>query len=162
MAGTPTNPDHYSRWKIQPWDFILQNNLDFMRGNIIKYIMRHDAKNGLEDLKKARTYLNKMIDSLSSEDNVQQMWLASLYHITESDNAILVKNAFNPESYKGSNYIFRHEAGFFIAVDKDVEYPSGLSNHFENLVRHCRERKYPWLNLERDIAPHNLFPAFKW
>lgn len=67
MASTPTNPEHYSRWKIQLWDFISQNNLDFMRGNIIKYIMRFDAKNGLEDLKKARVYLDKMIKNTIEE-----------------------------------------------------------------------------------------------
>lgn len=58
---TPLNPSHYSRWAIEPWDFIQANNLDFFRGNIIKYIMRHDRKNGLEDLRKARVYLDRMI-----------------------------------------------------------------------------------------------------
>lgn len=162
MESTPTNPAHYSRWNIQPWDFILQNNLDFMRGNIIKYIMRYDAKNGIEDLKKARVYLDKMIDNLNSAEDVQQMWMASLYHITENDNAILTKNAFNSESYTGSHYIHRHEAGFFIAVDKDVTYPDGLSNHFQILINHCVDRHYAWLNLERDISPYGMFPAFAW
>lgn len=56
-----TNPAYYSRWKIQPLDFITQNNLDFLRGNIIKYIMRYDKKGGLDDLKKAKVYLEKLI-----------------------------------------------------------------------------------------------------
>lgn len=55
------SPNYYSRWKIQPWDFIVANNLDFFRGNIIKYIMRFDNKNGVEDLLKAKTYLEKLI-----------------------------------------------------------------------------------------------------
>lgn len=166
MASTPTNPDHYSRWKIQPWDFISQNNLDFIRGNIIKYIMRYDAKNGLEDLKKARVYLDKLISNLTNElqgaDEVQQMWMTSLYHITERDNAILTKNALNTETFNGSLYIFRHDAGFFVAADKDVAYPSGLSNYFENLIAHCYDKKYHWLNLERDTMPHEQFQVFQW
>lgn len=56
------NPFHYSRWEIEPLDFITANNLDFLRGNIIKYIMRYDAKGGLEDLKKARVYLDRLIE----------------------------------------------------------------------------------------------------
>lgn len=162
MASNPTNPDHYSRWEIQPWDFISQNNLDFMRGNIIKYIMRYDAKNGLEDLKKARVYLDKMINNLSCSDDVQYMWIMSLYHITQKDNKLLTENAFNPATYKGSRYIYRHEAGFFIAVDKNVEYPVQLSNHFLLLLKECENRKFAWLNLERETAPHGQFPAFEW
>lgn len=62
-----TNPSHYSRWKIEPIDFIMANNLDFLRGNIIKYIMRYDAKGGLEDLKKARDYLDRLITKTEKE-----------------------------------------------------------------------------------------------
>ena len=61
-AGTAINPDHYARWQIEPLDFIQANNLDFLRGNIIKYIMRCDLKGGAEDLKKARVYLDRLIE----------------------------------------------------------------------------------------------------
>ncbi len=61
MSEAHLSPEHYSRWAIEPWDFIQANHLDFFRGNIIKYIMRFDHKNGLEDLMKARVYLDKMI-----------------------------------------------------------------------------------------------------
>lgn len=33
----------------------------FMAGNVIKYVVRHQGKNGVEDLVKARTYLNRLI-----------------------------------------------------------------------------------------------------
>lgn len=55
-------PDYYTRWKIEPLDFIQENGLDFLRGNIIKYIMRYDGKGGVADLKKARVYLDRLID----------------------------------------------------------------------------------------------------
>ena len=56
------NPDYY-RKKIEVTDFIMEYNLDFCSGNIIKYIVRQGKKNlnGLEDLKKARWYLDKLI-----------------------------------------------------------------------------------------------------
>ena len=40
----------------------------YCRGNVIKYIMRADEKNGLEDLKKARVYLNWEIKSKEDEN----------------------------------------------------------------------------------------------
>lgn len=61
-SDTPLSPHHYSRWAIEPWDFISENKLDFLTGNVIKYIMRHDEKNGLEDLQKAKVYLEKLIE----------------------------------------------------------------------------------------------------
>ncbi len=57
----PLNPPHYTRFKIQPLDFIRENNLDFLTGNVIKYVLRADAKNGREDLLKARRYLDEML-----------------------------------------------------------------------------------------------------
>ncbi|UIA98906.1 DUF3310 domain-containing protein [Desulfovibrio desulfuricans] len=65
---TPTSPSYYSRFKIQPLDFIAANNLDFLIGNIIKYVMRHDAKNGLEDLQKARVYLDRLIQRAKEKE----------------------------------------------------------------------------------------------
>jgi hypothetical protein len=54
--------DHYKRHKIQPIDFIYDNEIGFIEGNIIKYVMRHKHKNGLEDLKKALHYLQILIE----------------------------------------------------------------------------------------------------
>ena len=63
------NPDYY-RKKIEVTDFIMEYNLDFCSGNIIKYIVRQGKKNlnGLEDLKKARWYLDKLIKQQENED----------------------------------------------------------------------------------------------
>lgn len=54
--------DHYKKQTIQPWDFIIANNLGFLEGNVIKYVTRYKSKNGLEDLKKAQHYLQKLIE----------------------------------------------------------------------------------------------------
>jgi hypothetical protein len=49
-------PKHYARYQIEPIRFIAENGIGFMEGNIIKYVVRSDAKNGLEDLLKAIRY----------------------------------------------------------------------------------------------------------
>lgn len=57
---------HYTKWKIQPITFIAANQLNFCQGNIIKYVMRYKDKNGLEDLKKARQYINYLIEEIET------------------------------------------------------------------------------------------------
>jgi len=58
---------HYSREGIQPIDYILgsfppDGVRGYFAGNIIKYLYRYRDKNGTEDLKKARVYLNWLIE----------------------------------------------------------------------------------------------------
>lgn len=60
-------PNHYARFVIEPIYFIMKNNLPFWAGNVIKYVCRHDAKNGLEDLKKARRYLDMQIKKMEGD-----------------------------------------------------------------------------------------------
>jgi len=54
--------NHYKTLAIQPWDYIIQNNLGFLEGNVIKYITRWKDKEGVQDLKKARHFLDKLIE----------------------------------------------------------------------------------------------------
>ena len=64
------NPDHYSDFKIEPLQYIIANNLDFLEGNIVKYISRWRFKGGIEDLKKAQKYLNKLIKEESKNEKI--------------------------------------------------------------------------------------------
>lgn len=50
-------PEHYSGYKIEPITFIMVNKLPYAEGNVVKYVCRHDKKNGLEDIEKAIKYL---------------------------------------------------------------------------------------------------------
>lgn len=59
--------DHYQRKRIQPWDYIEANGLGFFDGNAIKYLTRWKDKNGIEDLKKARHYIDKLIEIETSK-----------------------------------------------------------------------------------------------
>lgn len=52
---------HYSKFNIQPADFINQNKLLFAEGNVIKYVCRHQNKNGKEDILKAIHYLEMIL-----------------------------------------------------------------------------------------------------
>jgi len=63
--NTQIGGDHYKKNNIQTWDFIHKNGIGFIAGNIIKYVVRYKHKNGIEDLKKARHYLDKLIEEES-------------------------------------------------------------------------------------------------
>ena len=56
------SPDHYTQFAIEPLDFIMANSLSFPQGNVIKYVCRYKRKGGLLDLKKARQYIDVMIE----------------------------------------------------------------------------------------------------
>lgn len=55
--------NHYKASKIEPWDVFMDWRLDPWLCNVIKYVQRHDKKNGIEDLKKAQHYLNFVIEN---------------------------------------------------------------------------------------------------
>ena len=54
--------DHYSKLAIQPVEYINKNNLTYLQGNIIKYVTRYKDKNGVEDLQKAKHYIDLLIE----------------------------------------------------------------------------------------------------
>lgn len=57
--------DHYkqfSKVNLEPWDVINAWGLGYFDGNALKYIARWSHKNGVEDLKKAVHYLQKLIE----------------------------------------------------------------------------------------------------
>lgn len=62
------NPEHYTLGKIEVYDFIKAWELEFSEGNIVKYVVRSPYKGKrLDDLKKARWYLNKLIEDAENE-----------------------------------------------------------------------------------------------
>lgn len=75
--------NHYSDMAIQPAEFIIKNKISFCEGNVIKYVCRHKAKNGIEDLKKARHYLDMLIEAAELEDKIEQPEVDPLEFHTE-------------------------------------------------------------------------------
>lgn len=59
---------HYGA-PIQHWDWVAANNLDYFQGQITKYVARWKLKNGLQDLEKARHFLDKYIELNTPPDN---------------------------------------------------------------------------------------------
>jgi hypothetical protein len=55
--------NHYKKYAIQPVEFIVKNNIGFVEGNVIKYILRFKEKGGVLDLEKAKHYIELLIDS---------------------------------------------------------------------------------------------------
>ena len=58
--------NHYKKYKIQPVEFIIKNNIGFVEGNIIKYVLRFKEKGGAVDLEKAKHYIELLIDTTKS------------------------------------------------------------------------------------------------
>lgn len=54
---------HYRDMAIQPFEYIHANGITFAEGCIIKYVSRWRVKNGVEDLRKARHFLDMLIDA---------------------------------------------------------------------------------------------------
>lgn len=81
MNDPVTHPSHYTSGKIEVIDFITDQNLDFCLGNVVKYVSRAGKKEEegktiiekqIEDLKKARFYLDFKIKQLCLDNNITQ------------------------------------------------------------------------------------------
>ena len=64
-----TDPDHYTRFAIQPITFILANRLGFAEGSAIKYVCRYPFKGGIDDLKKAKRCIEFLIEKEEKRDD---------------------------------------------------------------------------------------------
>jgi hypothetical protein len=64
---TQVGGSHYKVLRIQPVEYIWGNNIPFIEGSIIKYVTRWRDKGGIEDLKKARHFLDLLIDMETRE-----------------------------------------------------------------------------------------------
>ena len=61
--------NHYASMAIQPVEFIVANNLTFLEGNVVKYISRHHAKNGADDVRKALHYCELILRMVYHDTN---------------------------------------------------------------------------------------------
>ena len=67
--STQIGGNHYQSKTIQPWEameswFTNEEFVGYLKGNILKYIIRYKDKGGVEDLKKAQHYLAKLTEIL--------------------------------------------------------------------------------------------------
>lgn len=74
IKSDPTHPNHYIQNGLSVWDVIKAYTKDltgvdaFNAGNAIKYILRWHHKNGVEDLKKAKVYIDELIKSFEEKE----------------------------------------------------------------------------------------------
>lgn len=77
MEDIVNEPEHYSRWAIEPITYIMRNDFEFWRGNIVKYASRagykeYDGMNPTQseitDLYKVIRYANMRINQLEGDD----------------------------------------------------------------------------------------------
>ena len=65
MTDEINNPEHYTKGKIEVFDFIVDQDLPWEAGNIIKYLFRYRYKGTpLKDLKKAQWYVNRLVEQM--------------------------------------------------------------------------------------------------
>jgi hypothetical protein len=67
MKTNQVGGKHYVKLLIQPWEIIERNKLDFWEGNALKYLLRWRYKNGVEDLEKAKHYIDYLIQRRKNE-----------------------------------------------------------------------------------------------
>ena len=60
--------EHYKKFSIQPVEYIHANKLTYLVGNVIKYVTRHQYKNGAEDIKKAIHYCELILEMEYKDD----------------------------------------------------------------------------------------------
>jgi len=52
---------HYRHFEIEPVTYAMKNRLGFAEGNVVKYVTRYKHKGGLQDLHKAKRYIELLI-----------------------------------------------------------------------------------------------------
>lgn len=78
--------NHYKN-KIQVWDYIDEQDIGFMLGNILKYVCRYDKKNGKEDLEKALSYVQKY-----GENKFRRFYIENYFNDGLEDNNTKIDN----------------------------------------------------------------------
>lgn len=61
-TGSQVGGSHYVKMKIQPVEFAHANNIPFIEASVIKYVCRWRDKGGIEDLHKAKHFLDLLIE----------------------------------------------------------------------------------------------------
>lgn len=130
------HPSHYTQGKVECIDALesatagLEGLEAICTGNVIKYLWRWKHKNGVEDLKKARWYLNRLIASMENNKSARTNETTEQLHpFNEPDRK------YAPSVHPDLRYV--------IEDGKCVGYyaPDGLTktanDRLEEIVKHC-------------------------
>lgn len=97
-----SHPHHYNKG-IERWDYTISHDMGFLDGNVIKYVTRFRHKNGLQDLHKAKEYLDKLIEVESSKEMVQEE--------TYKSKCIIIRCTENSSDSFVKGYLYIFEKG---------------------------------------------------
>ena len=111
---TQVGGNHYQTMKIQPAEFINKNEMKFAEGNAIKYICRHVNKGGLQDLEKAKHYIDMIIERDYGDDAEKSKVFLSGLPESDKDSMDDLSEGFKV-TYSGDD------------LNNDIFYPSGVS-----------------------------------
>ena len=72
--------DHYKKYgDLQPWDVVIKWNLGYLEGTALKYIARWRDKGGIDDIKKAIHFLEKLVEIHSPSANTDPTYAGVTY-----------------------------------------------------------------------------------
>ena len=120
MIDNVNHPSHYTDGKIEVIDFIEQKNLNFHRGNAVKYIARagkKDPEKEVEDLRKAVWYLNREIKRLTGENPNAALISAVIEEVERAVDKARLDNEFDNTEGKW----FIDEGDFLADLNDEID-----------------------------------------
>lgn len=126
MKEDIVNPKRYTQNKLECWDFWVKAGLDPLIASAVKYVWRYKYKNGIEDLKKARVFLEKAIKE-EQKDNI---------HHSEEFYPILRSEV---ESLSHKQFIFMFLATHTTGVHPYVATCEDMVNVVDELIKELEE-----------------------
>lgn len=120
MNDAVNHPSHYTDGKIEVIDFIEQKNLNFHRGNAVKYIARagkKDPKKEVEDLRKAVWYLNREITRLTGENPNAALISEVIEQVERAVDKARLDNEFDNTEGKW----FIDEGDFMVDLNDEID-----------------------------------------
>lgn len=76
---------HYKSLAIEPWDYITANGIGYLEGNVIKYVTRWRQKAGVGDLRKARHYLDKLLELETCKNSSEILSSIAMHGMGDDD-----------------------------------------------------------------------------
>lgn len=128
MKEDIVNPKRYTQNKLECWDFWLKAGLDPLIASAVKYVWRYKYKNGIEDLKKAKVFLEKAIEE-SQKGNI---------HNSERFYPILRSEV---ESLSSRQFIFMFLATRTTGIHPYIETCEDMISVVDELIEELEESK---------------------
>ena len=90
---TQVGGTHYSKYKIQPTEFFIANDIGFAEANVCKYMLRHKDKDGIKDILKAIHYIAMIVEKVyPDEKEIQE----GLHKVLKEKGVVVVKQGNSP------------------------------------------------------------------